>query len=78
MKFEDNYAKNKKYCKDGNYSGDCGGAACSIYNLKYNTSKKITIVFQNGLNYNCHFVITRLTKKMKGNLLIYGKILKNT
>ena len=44
------------------YTGEYRGAAHSICNLKYNVSKEIPIVFHNGLNYDYHFIIKKLTK----------------
>ena len=37
-------------------------AARSILNLKYSVPKKISIVFQNGSNYDYHFIIKELAK----------------
>ena len=34
----------------------------SIYNLKYSISKKIPIIFYNGLNFDYHFTIKELVK----------------
>ena len=54
------YLKTKKYRKVTDrchYSGQFRGAAHSTRNLKYSASKKISIVFHNGSNYDYHFII---------------------
>ena len=59
-KVENKYVKDKKYCKVNNhchYTWENGGAAHRICNLKYSTSRTITIAFQNGSNYDYHFII---------------------
>ena len=55
--------KDKKYCKvedHCHYTGEYGGAAHSICNLKYCVPKKIPIVFHNGSNSDYHFIIKEL------------------
>ena len=59
-KVENKYVKDKKYCKVNNhchYTWENGGAAHRICNLKYSISRTITIAFQNGSNYDYHFII---------------------
>ena len=49
--------KDNKYCKvrdHCHYTEECRGAAFSICNLIYSVSKKISIVFNNGSNYDYH------------------------
>ena len=37
----------------------------SICNLKYSVPEVIFIVFYNGSNYDCYFIINKLAKKFK-------------
>ena len=58
-KFENKYLKDKKYCTVRDYchyTGKYRGAAHSICNLKYSVPKKFSIVFNNGSNYDYHFI----------------------
>ena len=60
--------KDKKYHKvrdHRRYTGEYGGAAHSICNLKYGVSKKIPIVFHKGSNYDYHFIIKELAKEFE-------------
>ena len=53
------YLKDKKYCKvreDCLYTGECRGAAHSIYNLKDSVPKNIPIVLHDGSNYDYYFI----------------------
>ena len=53
----------KKYCKlrdHFDYTGECKGAVHSIWNLKYDVPKKIPIVFPNGSNDYCNFIMKEL------------------
>ena len=47
------------------YTGKYRGAAHSIFILKYSVPKKISIVFDNGSNYNYHFIIKELAEEFK-------------
>ena len=38
------------------------GSSHSIYNLKYSVPKEIPIVFYNGFNYDCYFLIKELAQ----------------
>ena len=38
----------------------------SICNLKYSIPEEIPVVFNNGLNYDCHFIIKQLAKEFEG------------
>ena len=58
-----NYLKVKDLC---HYTGMYSGAAHSICNLRYKTSKEIPVVFHNGSTYDYHFIIKRLAKEFKG------------
>ena len=54
------------------YRGEYRGATQSIYNLKDSVSKKISIVFHNGSNYNHQFIITGQSwqKNLENNMLV--------
>ena len=57
---ENKCVKDKKYCKvrgHCHYTSKYRGDAQSICNLKYSVPKKIPIVFNNGCNYDYHFII---------------------
>ena len=52
--------KDKKYRKvrdHSQYNWEYRGAAHSTCNLKYSVPKKIPMVFHNGSNYDCHFIV---------------------
>ena len=75
-KFEDKYAKDKKYCKvrdHFHYIGECRGPAHSICNLKYAIPKEITIMFHNGSNYDYYFIKKELAEEFKGQFTCSGK-----
>ena len=58
--FEDKYAKDIKDHKVRYlcyYRGEHRGVAHSLCNLNYNIPKIIPIVFQDGSNYDYHFII---------------------
>ena len=60
-----------KYLKDHcHYTGEYGGAAHSICNLKYSVPKRIPIAFHNGSNYDYHFFIKELAEEFKNNSLV--------
>ena len=42
-------------------------------NLRYNTPKKIPIVFHNGSTYDYHFVIKKLAEEFKSNFECSGE-----
>ena len=62
----------KKYLKDEkykvrdhcHYTGKYRGAGHSICNLKYSVPKKIPIAFHNGSNYEYHFIIKRVSRRI--------------
>ena len=67
VKFETKYLKDKEYRKvryHCYFTGKYRGAVHSICNLKYSVSKKIPIAFHNGSNYDYHFIIKELAKKL--------------
>ena len=57
--------KHRKVSDHCHYTGKCRGAVHSICNLRYSMSKGIPTVFQNGSNYNYHFIMTELEKEFK-------------
>ena len=58
----DLYLKVRDHC---HYTGNFMAAVHNICNLRYNTPKKIPIVFHNGSTYDSHFVIKTLGEKFK-------------
>ena len=65
--------KDKEYCKFidlCHFKGEFKCAALSISNSKYSVPKKIPIVFQNGSNYDYHFIIKELAEELKKNNLL--------
>ena len=67
-KFENKYVKDKKYRKVNNhchYIWENRGAAHRICNLKYSTSRTITIAFHNGSNYDYHFIIKKFAEQFE-------------
>ena len=68
--------KNEKYWKvrdHSHYKGEYIGAGHSICNLTYNIAKKIPIVFQNGSNYDYHFIIEELAEEFKKQFTCLGE-----
>ena len=45
-----------------NYYGKYRGAAHNVCNLRYKTSKEITVVFHNGSKYDQYLIIKDLQK----------------
>ena len=75
-KFEEKYAKDKKYRKARDhfhYTGECRVLLHSIWNLKYTIPKEITIIFYDGSNYNYYFIIKELAEKFKGDFTCLGE-----
>ena len=70
-----NHQKVRDHCY---YTGKYGAAAHSIYNSKFNVPNEIVVVFCNGSNYDCHFIIKVLAKNLKDNLHVLEKKLKST
>ena len=72
--------EDKKYCKvrdHCHYTGEYRGAVHSICNLKYSVPKNVHIVFQNGSNYDNHFVIKESAKEFKKQFTCLGENTKN-
>ena len=59
----------RDYC---HYTGEYRGAAHSICNLKYRVPKEISIVFQNGSNYDYHFIIKDLAEEFEKQFTCLG------
>ena len=67
---------NEKYHKvrdQCHYTGKYGGAAHSIYNLRYKTPKGISVVFHIGSTYDYHFIIKELAKEFEGQFECLGE-----
>ena len=67
-KFENKWAKDKKYCEvldHSHYIGEYRGAVHSISDFKYSIPKEITIIFHNGSNYDYHFIIKQAAEEFK-------------
>ena len=61
-------SKTKSYRKvidHCHYTGKYRGAARSIYNLKFNVPNESLVAFHNGSNYDLHFIIKKLSNKIK-------------
>ena len=66
--------KNYRKVRDNwHYTGKYRSAAHSICILKFDVSDEILVVFQNGSNYDCYFIIKELA-----TLNVFGKIQKST
>ena len=75
-KFENEYLKDKKYCKvrdHRHYTGEYRGATHSICNLKYSELKRNPIAFHNGSNYDYHFIIKELSEEFKKQFICLGE-----
>ena len=70
---------NKKYHKARDhchYIGKYCRAAHNIYNLqniRYKTSKQISVVFYNGSTHDYHFIIKELAEEFKGQFKYLGE-----
>ena len=53
--------------------GKCRGATHNIRDLRYSVPKDKFIVFQNGCNYDYHFIIKRFSKKFEKQFTWLGK-----
>ena len=58
-----NFKKYQKVRDHCHCTGKYSGAAHSIFKLKYNVPKGISIVFHNGSNYDYHFIMKKLGEK---------------
>ena len=58
--------KNIQHCKvrdHDHYTSRFSGAAHSICNLRYSTTKEIPAIYHNGTNYDYHFIVNELAKR---------------
>ena len=55
------------------YTGKFRGAVHNICNFRYETPKKISVVFHYGSTYDYHFIIKQLAKDFKGHLECLGE-----
>ena len=65
---KDKHAKDKKYNKVSNhchYTGKSRGPEHSICNFRYSVPKRIVIAFDNGSNYDYHFIIKELAEEFE-------------
>ena len=57
--------KNKKKVKDHcHYTGKFRAAVHSECNLRYKVTKEISVVFHNGLTYDDHFIIKKISRRI--------------
>ena len=61
-----NYRKVRDHC---HFTGKYRGATHSICNLRFNVPNEIPVVFQNGSNYEHHFIMKELANQFKGQCL---------
>ena len=66
----DIYHKVRDHC---HYTEKVIAAAHNICNLRYNTSKKIPIVFHNGSIYDYHFIIKKIAEQFKSDFECLGE-----
>ena len=65
-----NYIKARDHC---HYTGKYRGAAHKIFNLMYNISREIPVVFNNGSSYDYHFIIKGLAEEFDGDFECLGE-----
>ena len=65
-----NYRKVRDHC---HFTVKYRGAAHSLRNLRFNVPNKIPIVFHDGSNYDCHFIIKELANKSEGQSECLGE-----
>ena len=66
--FEEKYIKDKKFHKvrdHCHYNGEYRGPAHSIFNLKHSMPKETSINFDNGSNYDYHFIKKKPAEKIE-------------
>ena len=71
-----NFSKSIKYQKardQCHFMGKYRGAAHSICNLEFNVPNEVPVVFHNGSNYDCHFIIKELVNEFEGHFECLGK-----
>ena len=67
------FRKMEKVRDHCHYTGKYREAAHSYCNLKYQTTKKIPVVFHNGSAYDYHFIIKQLAREFKGYFECLGE-----
>ena len=75
-KFENKYAKDKKYCKvrgHCHYTGEYKDGTQSISDFAKSVTKKKPIAFHNGSNYDLHFVIKKLAEEFEKQFICLGE-----
>ena len=60
-----NYQKVRDHC---NFTGNYRGVVRSICNLGFHVPNEVPVVFHNGSNYDCHFIIKELANRSEGQL----------
>ena len=75
-KDDENYINSKKVKDHCHYTGKFRGAAHNKCNLKHKVPKDIPILIHNA-SYDTHFIINKLAKSLKANLIVLKKIWKN-
>ena len=55
------------------YTGKYKGAARSVCNSKINVPNEIPVVFNNGWNFDCHFIIKYLAKAFEEQFEYFGE-----
>ena len=75
-KDDKDYINRKKVKDHCHYTGKFRGAAHSKCNLNYKVPKDIPILIHNA-SYDTHFIINKLAKNLKANLIVLKKIWKN-
>ena len=48
-----------------------------ICNLKFNVHNEIPVIFHNGSNYDCHFILKELANEFDEKFNVLGKIQKS-
>ena len=71
--FDNNNKKQQKVRDHCHYTGKHRGAAHNIWNLRYEVSKEIPVVFHNGSTYDYHFIFKELAKEFEGNFECLGE-----
>ena len=72
-KYDKNYHAYKKVLDHDHYTGIYRGAAHGICNLRCETQRIISAVYQNGSNYDFHLIIKELAKEFKTNMKCIGE-----
>ena len=65
-----NYRKVRDHC---HYTKKYISVEHSISNLKFNVPNEIVVVFHNGSNYDCHFIMQELANESEENFEYLGE-----